>query len=48
MIDTPASHSGRRTILRERAFVFAGPGIALIATVVALGFGVGIRFIEPI
>ena len=46
MINTPASHSGRRTTLGERVFVIAGAGLALAATAASLG--VGIRFIGPL
>ena len=48
MINTPASHSRRRTTLGERVFVIVGAGLALAATAASLGVGVGIRFIGPL
>ena len=42
------SASGRSTAWRERAFVLAGPGLALLASAASLALGAGTQCIGPL
>ena len=48
MTRTTLSESGRPTAWRERVFVLAGAGLALIASAASVGLGAGAHCIGPI